>query len=136
MELSLIDTDILSELLKRRNANVVRRAAQYFTQHQEFAISAITRYEVMRGLKHKGASSQLKKFSEFCEHAIVFSISNEILDRASDLWVEARTSGRPGRDPDLIIAATAVHMGRTLVTGNVDHFSWISGLAIEDWRKS
>jgi predicted nucleic acid-binding protein len=40
-----------------------------------------------------------------------------------------------GRDPDLFIAATALHFRRVLVTGNIDHFSWISGLTIEDWRE-
>jgi hypothetical protein len=65
MELSLIDTDILSEILKRQNANVLRRAGEYFAEHQEFVISAVTRYEVMRGLKHKGAHLQLKKFASF-----------------------------------------------------------------------
>jgi len=31
--------------------------------------------------------------------------------------------------------ATAIETGRVLVTGNTPHFSWISGLRIEDWRQ-
>jgi tRNA(fMet)-specific endonuclease VapC len=61
-------------------------------------------------------------------------ISDAVLDRASDLWADARKGGHPGRDPDLIIAATALESSRVLITGNLAHFSWIPSLAIENWR--
>ena len=134
MRLALLDTDILSEFLKQKNPAVLKNAADYLADFQQFAISAMTRYEVMRGLKDKGASHQLKKFEQFCQHAEVFPITDEVLDRTSDLWVEARKGGHPRRDPDLIIAATALEHGRVLVTGNTSDFAWIPGLIIEDWR--
>ena len=135
MQHSLIDTDILSELLKKKNSIVVRRAARYLQEYEHFAISAITQYEVMRGLKEKSALRQLRKFAEFCESAEICPINRNVLERASDLWVLARRGGHPGRDPDLIIAATALEHGRVLVTGNTDHFSWIPGLAVDNWRR-
>jgi tRNA(fMet)-specific endonuclease VapC len=134
MQLSLIDTDILSEILKNRDPIVVRNAARYIAEFAQFSISAMSRYEVIRGLKHKNAHRQLTKFATFCQRALVHPITNEILDRTSDLWVDARRNGLPSRDPDLIIAATALEHGRALVTGNVDHFSWIPGLTIDNWR--
>ena len=36
---------------------------------------------------------------------------------------------------DLLIGATALHEGLTIVTGNVNHFSRIPGLRIENWMK-
>ncbi len=54
MPLFLLDTDILSEILKQRDPVVVRRASTYVRQQQRFAFSAMTRYEVVRGLKDKG----------------------------------------------------------------------------------
>jgi len=116
MRRALLDTDILSEFLKQKNPAVLKNAAAYLADFQQFAISAMTRYEVMRGLKDKGASHQLKKFKQFCQHAEVFPITDEVLDRTSDLWAEARKGGHPRRDPDLIIAATALEHGRVLVT--------------------
>lgn len=53
---------------------------------------------------------------------------------AADLWVTGRKSGLVPKDADLIIAATALGHGRTLVTGNTAHFSWIPGLTLQDWR--
>ncbi len=136
MQRSLLDTDILSELLKQKNPAVLKKAADYFAQHRQFAISAMTRYEVIRGLKERNAAQQLKRFEQFCRNAEVYPILDEILDRTSDLWVEARKGGHPCRDPDLIIAATALEHGRTLVTGNTSDFRWILGLSVEDWRAS
>jgi len=136
MLLALIDTDILSELLKNRDAVVIHHGAEYLAQHQRFSISAMTRYEVLRGLKDKAATTQLRHFATFCQHSEVLAITDEVLDRASDLWVEARKGGHPQCDPDLIIAATALVNDRLLITGNTHHFSWIPHLRVDNWRNA
>jgi tRNA(fMet)-specific endonuclease VapC len=135
MPLCLLDTDTLSEVLKQKHPVVVQKASAYLQQYQEFAFSAVARYEVVRGLKAKNATRQLQRFAAFCRHSLIFAISDAILDRAADLWVMAGQGGLPRNDADLIIAATALEHRRTLVTGNTAHFSWISGLAVEDWRQ-
>jgi len=135
MDLSLLDTDVLSEVLKQKDARVVRRASEYLAEHGQFAISAMTRYEVVRGLKDKDATAQLARFDGFCSRSIVYPITDDILDRASDLWVVGRRQGHSHRDADLIIAATALVHGRVLVTGNRDHFAWIPNLTVVDWRE-
>ncbi len=95
----------------------------------------MTWYEVLRGLKAKQATRQLATFTTFCNHSIVYPLSDAILERASDLWLEGETGGHPHRDADLIIAATALEHGRVLVTGNTRDFVWIPGLTVEDWRQ-
>lgn len=134
MDLALLDTDTLNEVLKQKNAQVLLHAADYLQQHGKFAISSMTRYEVLRGLKEKKATSQLVRLETFCLNSQVFPITNAILDRTADLWLAARNGGHPGKDADLIIAATALEHSRTLVTGNTIHFAWIPGLKIENWR--
>ena len=136
MDLALLDTDTLSELLKQRNPQVVANAAAYLQQHGQFAISVFTRFEIVRGYKEKGATTLLTNFRVFCQHSLVIPVSDVIFDRAEDLWVSARQGGHAHNDADLIIAATAMESGRTLVTGNTAHFSWIPGLVLEDWRKT
>ena len=135
MNPALVDTDVLSEILKRKNATIVERASEYLKGYQQFAISAITRYEILRGLKEKNAKVQLGNFETFCQHSLVFAITDEILDLAADLWVTGRHDGHPTCDADLMIAATALVHGHTLVTGNIKHFSWIRDLRIENWRE-
>jgi tRNA(fMet)-specific endonuclease VapC len=135
MDLALLDTDILSELLKGINPAVVQRGAAYVAQYGQVAFSSGTRYQIFRGLKEKKAVSQLAKFHTLCSHSLVLSVTDGIFDRASDLWAEARSKGYPHEDIDLIIAATALDAGRVLVTGNLSHFAWISGLRTDNWRQ-
>lgn len=135
MAVSLLDTDMLSEVLKQKHAAAVQKARSYFATHQHFTFSSMTRYEVVRGLKAKGAVKQLQRFLTFCRQSLILPITDNILDRAAELWVTADRSGLPKRDADLIIAATAVLHGLTLVTGNTSHFSWINGLTVEDSRQ-
>ena len=44
----ILDTDILSVLM-RKNAAVLAKASVYVSEHRQFTISIITRYEILRG---------------------------------------------------------------------------------------
>ena len=63
MDAALLDTDMLNEVLKQKHAQVIQHASG---QHGQFAISSISRYEVVRGLKEKQAMRQLGRFTTFC----------------------------------------------------------------------
>jgi tRNA(fMet)-specific endonuclease VapC len=134
MDEALLDTDILSEILKGKNKDVLASANEYLATHQRFAFSAITFYEILRGLLAKRAAKQLARFSKTANTSDILPISMAVLGRAAELWSEAQTQGHPRDDADLIIAATALEGGRELVTGNTPHFTWIRGLRLADWR--
>jgi tRNA(fMet)-specific endonuclease VapC len=95
----------------------------------------MTRYEILRGLLDKGATAQLARFAVFCQHSLVIPLTDAVFDRAADLWALARRLGQPQMDADILIAATALEYRRALATGNHAHYSWISGLVIDDWRQ-
>src|SRR4051812_33198325 len=135
MDAALLDTDILSEVIKLRDPTVRQKALDYIQVHGQLAFSSMTRYEILRGYRDQNATTQLARFSAFCQHAIVFAITDPIFDRAAELWVAGRRGGHPHNDADLIIAATALERGRVLVTGNTAHFAWIPGLRPDDWRR-
>ncbi len=135
MDEALVDTDILSEVLKAKDAQVLTKAQQYLSQHGRLSFSAITFYEVVRGLVAARATKQLSSFLQTAGSSEVVPVSIPILVRAADLWATASAGGHPRDDADLIIAATALEVGRVLVTGNTAHFAWIQGLRIEDWRQ-
>lgn len=49
MNRTLLDTDILSEILKRRDANVAAKAVAYLAEHGRLTLSSISLLEVVRG---------------------------------------------------------------------------------------
>jgi len=61
MNSALIDTDILSEILKAKDVQVSSTARLYLSEHQRFAFSEITVYEIVRGLRSKRAAIQLPR---------------------------------------------------------------------------
>jgi tRNA(fMet)-specific endonuclease VapC len=135
MKLCVVDTDTLSEILKQKNLRVVERAEAYFQQFGTFTFSAITWYEIVRGLRAANSTTKLQRFEEFADQSLVLPVTNRVLDLAADIWVAGRGKRHRSYDADLLIAATALDQGATLVTGNVDHFKWIPGLDTEDWRE-
>jgi tRNA(fMet)-specific endonuclease VapC len=126
---------MLSELIKLRNTTVLKHALTYTQSQGQPTFSSMTWYEVVRGYRDQSATTQLARFGIFCRQANVMPITDAILDLAAELWVKGRRGGHPHEDADLIIAATALEHGCTLVTGNTAHFSWIPGLTMEDWRR-
>lgn len=132
MDEALLDT---AEVLKAKDARVLATAQQYLKQYGRLSFSAITFYEVVRGMVAAGATKQLANFLQTAANSEVTPISTPILLRAANLWATATAGGHPRDDADLIIAATALEVRRVLVTGNRPHFDWIQGLRIEDWRQ-
>jgi tRNA(fMet)-specific endonuclease VapC len=92
MDEALLDTDILSEILKAKDQDVLKRAQDYLAVHQRFAFSAITFYEVLRGLLAKRATRQLAKFLKTAHTSDILPISLPVLQRAAELWAEAQMS--------------------------------------------
>jgi tRNA(fMet)-specific endonuclease VapC len=135
MDASLLDTDILSEVLKRKDQRVLAKARRYLGEHARFAFSSITAYEIIRGMRANRAARQLETFLKTLSTSDVFPINMPVLLRAAELWAEATRLGHPQNDADLMIAATALERGRVLVTGNTDHFAWIPDLTLDNWRE-
>src|SRR4051812_21626364 len=102
MDKALLDTDILSEVLKRKDPQVLATAGQYLAEHQRFAFSAVTLYEIIRGSQANGATRQLAEFLNTVGTSDVLPVSTGVLMRAADLWAEADNAGYPHDDADLI----------------------------------
>jgi tRNA(fMet)-specific endonuclease VapC len=136
MDAALIDTDILSEVIKGKHPQVLASAQTYLAVHQRLSFSAMTVYEVLRGMLASQASRQLAGFLAMVGSSDVRPVTLPVLVRAAELWAEARNNGYPCNDADLIIAATALESQRVLVTGNTAHFAWITELQQSDWRSA
>ena len=128
----ILDTDILS-LLMRKNAAVLAKASTYVSDHRQFTISIITRYEILRGLKAKDARKQAERFEDFCSRNKVLSIDDTVIIQAADIYADLYKRGELIADADILIAASALANGCGIVTNNEAHFRRIAGLQVENW---
>ena len=103
---TFLDTDILSAILRRHDQAIVR-ARGYLSHHSCFTLSAITRYEVLRGLKAKRAEKQLLAFEEFCAGNKVLMITDKVIVKASEIYALLHQQGKLIGDADILIGATA-----------------------------
>lgn len=132
---ALLDTDILSSLM-RQNNQVVLHARQYLEQFGYFTLSVITQYEILRGLNAKEATKQITAFMQFCTKCRIIPISQSIVIKAAEIYADLRKHGLSISDADILIAATAMVNELDVVTNNVDHFKNIRGLRINNWLKA
>jgi len=129
---TLLDTDVLSRLM-RKTPTALNRARNYLADHPQLSISLITRFEILRGLKAKQATTQLTGFDSFCRNNEVLPITDSVIIRASDIYAELRVRGHLIPDADILIAATAIENGLRLATNNVGDFGRIQGIQIDNW---
>ena len=86
MEPALLDTDTLSEIMKRVDTAVQDSARRYLTVFRHFTFSMITRYEILRGLKARRATRQLARFEQRCQPSQGLPLTDGIIVQAADLY--------------------------------------------------
>lgn len=131
---AILDTDILSAIMRREPA-VLAQARSYLSLHPQLSISIVTRYEILRGLKAKGATAQLARFEVLCASLQVLPLTDAAIVRAADIYADLYQRGQLIGDADILIAATAIEQGLVLATNNENHHNRIAGLTIENWLK-
>ena len=130
----LVDSDTLSFYLKQY-PKVVAEGQNYLQQHQVFTFSIISRYEILRVMKVRGATAQLKFFDLFCRHNEIVELNDQIIVRGADIYADLYKRGLLILDADILIAATALANNLPIVTNNESHFNRITGLQILNWSK-
>ena len=93
------------------------------------AISVITYGEVLEGaLYSRERMENVQKWRAFVSGVDVVDVTMAIADIWADLSGALRSKGNIIADNDLLIAATAIRFGMTVVSLNVRHFGRVPGL--------
>jgi len=106
----LLDTDILSAVI-RHHPMAIAKGNDYLLEYSQFTFSAITQFELLRGLKVKGAVKQEIAFEYFCAANVVLDVTDSIIIKAADIYAELHRQGLLIGDADILIAATALVHG-------------------------
>ncbi len=138
MDRVLIDTDIFSEVLKRKDQAVSGQARAHRALHGRFTLSAATVMEIVRGLCRLDAKKQLQRFLDSFDEAEIVPIDQDIAVLAGRIDGALLRRGITIGVNDVLIAATAIELGVTLVTGNTAHYEHVQAagypLALDNWR--
>lgn len=130
----LLDTNILSELVKKSpNTNLMEALRR--TSPETLSTSCICVMELRHGAVRTPASKTLwnRIESQILARVSVLDVRTEDAILAGDLLAHLWSVGRPIETEDVLIGASALARGLTVVTHNVSHFRRIPGLKVEDW---
>lgn len=131
----LLDTDILSNLMKRTPSSaLVARVARVPPEHQ--FTSSITLGELVYGahrLRERTAVLPERIEDTLLPNLPVLPFDTSAARRYGEIRVELEQRGTPIGDADVRIAAVALAHGLKVVTGNQRHFRQVPGLETENW---
>ena len=140
MDRSVLDTDIFSEVLKRKNSTVVRRAEEYLRQHGRLTITTITVLEVVAGWHRLQREDRVQELVARLPDFEVLPFDAEAAVQAGRIEGDLIRLGKVVGRADSMIAAIAAAKGLPLVTGNTDHYTRIRDLGLplvlSDWRSA
>jgi predicted nucleic acid-binding protein len=127
----LFDTDAISEALRRRPLPGYVAWLTDLPRAEQFT-SAVVVGELFKGAYRSVESSRHLRNIEMRVLPVltVLSYDVEIARIYGALQAQLEQLGRTLADADLQIAATTVHHGLDLVTGNLRHFRRVEGLRV------
>ena len=126
----MLDTNIVSEMIR----NPAGRAAQRARAASELVcVSVIVAAELRYGCAKKASPRLERRVEEFLAEVPVLPFDVPADNEYGGIRVELEAAGRPIGSNDLLIAAHARALAATVVTANVDEFSRVRGLIVENW---
>ena len=97
-------------------------------------VSVVSYGELVYGAqKSKSVEKNLKTVNEIKSIFPLADVTSDVMDEFGEIKAYLQKIGKAADDMDLLIAATAIVNGMTLVTHNVKHFEHIPNLHLVDW---
>ncbi len=136
----LLDTNILSELRKPRPESKVIDfvAAQPLEQ---LYISVVTLAEIRFGIERVGEANRRFELTDWLTNKVrpmfeqrVLPITEDVMLKWRLLVEEGRKTGHTFSQPDLIIAATAIYHGLTIITRDRKDYAKARAQVINPWE--
>jgi toxin FitB len=135
----LLDTNILSELRRPKPERKV--LAFVAAQPLEYLyVSAVTFAEIRFGIERVSDASRRAELNDWLAHKVrpmfeqrALAITEDIMFKWRLLVEDGRKVGHTFSQPDLIIAATALHHGLTVVSRDVGDFQKARAPVLNPW---
>jgi tRNA(fMet)-specific endonuclease VapC len=130
----LLDTNIISHMMVNADGIVAKRAERRMTSPNapELCTSIIVQCELAFGLKKRPSVRLQAALNAQLEGLIVLPLDQEVVTHYANLRTQLEALGTPIGPNDALIAAHALAINATLVSGDAE-FLRVPGLKVENW---
>ena len=128
-----LDSNICIFYMRGRNERLFNRvnAVTNFIK-----LPSIVKAELLTGaMKSVKPAQELERVMTFCEPFEIVPFDDSMTKIYGEIRAELERTGRRIGFNDLIIAATVKARGGVLVTNNINEFTRINGLLLDDWTQ-
>jgi len=136
----LLDTNVLSELRRPKPEPKVVQFVAGQSLHRLY-VSAVTFAEIRFGIELVKDVARRMELNEWLEHKLRPMFEERSLEVSEDIMLkwrllveDGRKSGHTFAQPDLIIAATALHHGLTIVSRDTSEYERAKVSVVNPWR--
>ena len=129
--LYLLDTNIVSDLMRHPQGDVTRHIAR--VGEDAICTSIVVACELRFGARRKGSETLTLRVEQLLASLAVLPFGEPADRHYADIRTVLERAGTPIGSNDLFIAAHAHSLGLTLVTHNMREFERVPGLRREDW---
>lgn len=136
----LLDTNVLSEIRRPRpHRQVVAFVATQQLEH--LYVSTVTLAEIRFGIERLADANRRAELHAWLTHKVrplfdrrVLDVSEDVLFKWRLLVEDGRKSGHTYSQPDLFIAATALHHGLTVVSRDTSEYKRAGAAVLNPWQ--
>jgi len=129
----LLDTNVCIDVMRGRG-DVVHALASL--SPDDCAISTVSLFELEAGArKSLHPETELGKVGLFCAVIAALPWTEKAAKESARIRAGLESSGNKIGAYDTLIAGHALALGYTLATDNVNEFSRVAGLEVENWRE-
>lgn len=127
----LLDTNIISDLVRNPKGRVAKHIAR--VGEKNVCTSIIVAAELRYGCAKSGSKRILEAVESLLGELEVLPLEGPADEEYGRIRAELERRGSPIGGNDLLIAAHALAIKATMVTANMDEFTRVEGLKVQNW---
>ena len=131
-QMIFLDTNIISYYFNG-SIEIKEKLLEAIDNDENIATTIINVYEILKGLRWKNNNNKEKLFKDFVENVLVFTIDNNVIELAANIYADLRKQGKIIGDADILIAAIVMNNKGKLVSNNIKHYENIKNLNLVNW---
>ena len=114
----VFDTSIIIDVLRQRKSALNLLAS--YSKKETIAITAISKYEILRGTKERNLNLVSQLFTQF----VIYDFDDSSIEEAIKAYKKLKDKGKMTNELDLLIEGIATANNETLITKDRDFLNF------------